>query len=462
MPFDRYSYGFSRSIPTKIRLALILSWIASPSVDVCHSFVPQPVAERRRPYDATRSLGRFGSARAIPEVEPLVPEENPYTDPEAVSLTGVRHDDVLQAIHHLFPPNELDERNALSRSDGYWPFVQKGKDAPKHFTYGEFDFFFFAQLLDRARGYYENGNHDGNAEKVNDATWADKVFLDIGSGTGRLVFSAAGLHPDWRLCRGIEVLPNIHQAAIDNLSLCRSLPHAEIEKDDSGYEEDPMSEIDDTEKTNGDIDSDVREETESDIWDQYEYFIMSGGTEESADSKDWRLPLAPMDFVCGSFEDPYVYLGDADCIFIFSSCMPREMVDSLAKSIGRQCRPGTIVITTEYMLPLEGFIEPFEDDSRVSSGSFQLSLMEKVDGWCWLTGGNSTAFIHKVIESQWSEGQMPLKPRELSLEEKAYRAIKLAEDQQDYKRFLVGVYNNMVFAGIPERFWPKIDNRFGD
>lgn len=264
--------------------------------------------------------------------EPLIPETNPYANTSAISLAGVSHSQVLDAIHRLYPPQRLDERNAMSRTDGYWPFIQKGGDAPKQFTYGEFDFYFFAQLLDHARKYYETSDE---GEKSN--TWDDKVFVDIGSGTGRLVFSAAALHPGLRCSRGIEVLPNIHQTAMDNLLLCRS-----VRQDALVEEESHDKEIDTETKECPDADSRSEHEDREGETVNYNDFRYEYSLEEENDDENKRehrkLILSAMDFVCGSFEDPYVYLGDADCIFCFSSCMPPEMIDSLAVSIGRQCR----------------------------------------------------------------------------------------------------------------------------
>lgn len=171
-----------------------------------------------------------------------------------------------------------------------------------------------------------------------------------------------------------------------------------------------------------------------------------------------QLPMAPVEFICGSWEDPYVYFGDADIVFVFSSCMGSDSIqDGLAKAIGRQCKPGTIVITTDYMLPLEGTIAPYDKDDRIPSGNFKLGLIEQIDGWCWLTGGVSTAFIHKVEVSLWEEGQGKLERPEVSLEDKALEVVRALEagELTDSKVFLRNVYNNMIFHGFPESLLPK-------
>jgi hypothetical protein len=42
--------------------------------------------------------------------------------------------------------------------------------------------------------------------------------------------------------------------------------------------------------------------------------------------------------------------------FCFSSAMPYPVMIQLARAVGRQWLPGTLVITTEYQLPLGGTI----------------------------------------------------------------------------------------------------------
>jgi hypothetical protein len=346
-----------------------------------------------------------------PQRQPLIPEENPDFDLDARSLAGVSYGAVRGAMNQLFPPAELEKRNAQSRTDGYWPYIQNGDDPPADLTYGEFDLYFFSQLLDRAA----NIRRQQDRMESNGVGWEDKVFVDIGSGTGRLVFSAAALHPQFRLCRGIELLPTIHEQAVQNLQSCR-LPSS------SGHALTVHA--------------------------------------LSSDSTPGFLPMAPVELVCGSLDDPYVYFGDADLIFVFSSCMTSSLLQRLACAVGRQCRPGTLVVTTEYMLPLEGFVQPVERDERLPSGSYKLGLVEKVNGWCWLTGGSSTAFIHRVESSLWSPEQGPLDRPQLSLQDKAFEVAMALESGTltDSKRFLRGVRNNMIFHGFPTKFLPKLDN----
>jgi SAM-dependent methyltransferase len=286
--------------------------------------------------------------------EALVPEqqENPAhvnSCPSSRSISGVPYSLVQSGLDLLYPPTELDKRNALSRSDGYWPYIKDGEDPPEELTYGEFEFDFFASLLDRAHELYV-----GDPRNTAQSDWSGKSFVDIGSGAGRLVFGAAALHP-WGLSRGIELLDGINQAALDHLK------------------------------------------------------ALGGGSKPFLPTEDdHQLSLSPVQFTCGSFEDPSISFAGADLLFFFSTCIPMNVLNSFAKSVGRQCRPGTLVITTDYMLPLQGNIPSVcGNDAGTSLGDYTLSLVEQVDGTCWLTGGTSTAFIHKVEKSLWTDDNGP-------------------------------------------------------
>lgn len=235
----------------------------------------------------------------------LVPETNPVADTHAISQAGVPYSDVFARIQTTYPAEQLSQRNAASRTDGYWPFLSQGVEPPQSLTYGEFDFYFFAELLDRALFFSAR------------ESWCDTVFCDVGSGTGRLVLAAHQLHA-WKECRGVEILPQVHREAEQKLQ-----------------------------------------------------------------------HLESVNLICGSFEEND-NLKHADCIFAFSSCFTKETMQSLGDAVGKQCLPGTIVITTDYMLPLNG-------------PDYQLQLIEQRSGWCWLTGGQSTAFLHQVVQQKSEE-----------------------------------------------------------
>ena len=338
------------------------------------------------------------------DVSILVPEPNPQADRDAVSLAGVPYQKVLSGLMSLFPPQDLSLRNAASRRDGYWEYISKGEEPPKQFTYGEFDFYFFGELLDRARYYYT-----GDAKlEGSDASWDGMTFTDIGAGAGRLVFAAAALHPGFKLCRGLEILPSIHQVAEANLEKCRipkrdaatfsssnddiaktgttqlwqtpkqtdadwlesfsgslfgdeQVPNGgEINDEDeddedewfnpddwassyesSGSNSENVVVVDDDEWENpdeflqqfSDIAEAESEENSKDIapsdvkTEGDEYFLACPPISEDGSivlegeelQQPQLLPLAPIEFSCGSFDDPYEYFGDSDVIFVFSS-----------------------------------------------------------------------------------------------------------------------------------------------
>ena len=139
----------------------------------------QGFLERRTQDESSASKLQVSLDKGAEPGQPLIPEGNPYADGTAVStLSGVRFSPVLSGLNELYPPQELSQRNAWSRTDGYWPYIQKGDDPPEHLTYGEFDFYFFAELLDRAHCHFCQQS-EGSVAKSGD--WTDMVFIDIGS-----------------------------------------------------------------------------------------------------------------------------------------------------------------------------------------------------------------------------------------------------------------------------------------
>mmetsp|Transcript_3916 Transcript_3916/g.5978 ORF Transcript_3916/g.5978 Transcript_3916/m.5978 type:complete len:461 (-) Transcript_3916:11-1393(-) len=419
--------------------------------------------------------------------EDLIPEESPLADPNRKSLSGVTFSTVLEGLHKIYPPSDLEKRNAASRSDGYWPFIQEGKDPPKQLTYGEFDFYFFAELLDKAHGYCPEGG----------ASWDGNVFCDIGSGTGRLVLAAAALH-SWKLCRGVELLKSIHDVGQETLEKCRRSPlHGENRIEDISDRGSLDSEEDWLRNLTGQFI--IKDGDGNDTQVQSDRGSRKNNEEEiipdQTSVNDYYLPLteslpnhthklAPIELTCGSFEDRSVYFGDADCIFVFSSCMSSSIISSLSKSIARQCRLGTIVITTEFPLQLDGEISPLDDSEEdhkysfcdydgdfdnpddeeeweffcqeegLRSETFNFKLLESVDGYCWLTGGCSTAYIHQLVNSTQSFTRKV--ENEISDEEMAARAWIYSLQNQG-EGFYRDVRNNMIFNGFTPEWYEGLE-----
>jgi len=584
---------------------------------------------------------------------PLVPEENPKfsLDNDIQSVAGVPYRRVLSGINFLYPPEDLDERNAASRSDGYWSYIEDGIEVPKYSSYGEFDLFFFAELLDRSCRYIRE--EDTKVEKDHRSSgWEGKVFVDIGSGSGRLVLSAAALHP-FVLCRGIEVLPGIHNLALKALERCGGgsnstnseaivvesisndpqlldppepstkesfLSTKEVDDFDSensilkglgnsqendneslltpalqqnvdalnnmtaaewkdilsGFEfdEDFMDDWESGEEYNvtnktaiGLNLTDVTEvEQEAEIinnedeldeksealleqmevdrqrqrvnpifpllpeiemiksfeasqkttrkyyfesFEEFEQFddkklaemfqevpqeeVMDTNTyfdqnftdshttysysqvdkyimmepsnhrymhlkydNQSSSNKiqpvynsSSKLNLAPVQFSCGSFQDPYEYIGDVDVAFAFSTCYTEEMMKDLSQAFGRQCKSGTIVITTDIRLPMQGYIDPLVNDSEMPFGEYEFELMETIQGWCWLTGGESVAYIYQLVKSLNVNGMEKREANNTYPEDEAWRIIQAIRSGSlaDTKKFLRDINNSLAFHG---------------
>lgn len=123
------------------------------------------------------------------------------------------------------------------------------------------------------------------------------------------------------------------------------------------------------------------------------------------------------------------------------------MMKGLGECIGRQCKPGTIAITTEFQIPLSGEIGKVESDPDLPFGEYELELVEKVDGYCDATGGLSTAFIHRVVRSLYEEGVGPRRKPKVSKEELAWNIIQDYESNQltDTEKFTRNAKNALAF-----------------
>jgi len=108
-------------------------------------------------------------------------------------------------VDELYPPQAYGERRIAARDAALDHALSSGTEPPggvplagDGLVYGEFDATFFARLLAAAQP------RQGD------------IFVDVGSGVGRLILTAALLWPSaWANCHGIELLPELHGAAID-------------------------------------------------------------------------------------------------------------------------------------------------------------------------------------------------------------------------------------------------------
>ena len=428
------------------------------------------------------------------------------TTNSGVSKSGIPYETVIQALESdlLFPTQGLDQRYATSRKDGYWPFVSNGEEPPKELVYGEFDIDSLAKALDRAVELLLEEDNSNHSPK-------DITFCDLGSGTGRLVLATAALHPDWKLCKGIELLPGIHEQAVQKLNACKQQQQRQ-EKEESNTDTlgDPSSypvtsppppqqaaqaeywkqfqQYTASDDWLNQLSEDFEEDDENEEQPSQEQTLWIPPKEEAelSSSKDetdaavtttvastdngsavYSLPLpgdgnalrlAPIELTCGSFEDHYnAFFGDANIVFCFSSAMPQPVITNIAKAIGRQCVPGTIVITTEYQLPLGGKLKPLSEQQEhdTTEEVYELELIESFTGTCSAVGGESTIYFHRVVQSAGTG--IPLqRPQPLSVSELAYRATQYMEQncsKDETDTFVRNVRNQMAFLGLPESWW---------
>lgn len=335
------------------------------------------------PYEHYLNSNAYDLTGNTPYVNDQAQGQILSVDPNRVSSSGVRFGDVQDGLNKLYPDEDLSSRNALSRTDGYWSYISKGEEPDQGLTYGEFDLLFFADLIEKGLQMHiaESGCSD----------ISQKVFTDIGSGTGRLVFGAAALHPNLKLARGIEILPGIHEKAVSTLEACTN------EMD--GVASLPFSDF-------------------------------------------LNAKLAPIAFRCGSFDDRYEYYGDSDIIFVFSTCFSTEMMSNLSDSIGAQCKEGTIIITTEYKLNTHGSVDPVVGDGTMPFGDYKIDLIDSVDGECELVGGRSTAHIHRVAKSAagnyYCQRTRPEGGQSTEVQEEAMDALKYLKprNQMSFEEFV--------------------------
>jgi len=138
-------------------------------------------------------------------------EEGPFEptaaagDGEVAAVTGATAERLWRAIESVYPASMYASRRVLARDAALQhaaatrPTATAGTIIPlagDQLVYGEFDLEFFERLLAEA------------------APQPGESFVDCGSGMGRVVLAAALLRPKLGNCHGIEILPELHSAAI--------------------------------------------------------------------------------------------------------------------------------------------------------------------------------------------------------------------------------------------------------
>jgi hypothetical protein len=119
-------------------------------------------------------------------------------------------------------------------------------------------------------------------------------------------------------------------------------------------------------------------------------------TAKAAAAQQHQQAAAPVELCCGSFDDEVnIYFGDSDFIFSFSTCMNGPTMDMMGRAIRRQCRLGTMVVTTDYRLPETDGLDGNESSTPRRR---RLELLREIPTACQLVGGECTAFLHRVVE----------------------------------------------------------------
>ncbi|GMH63646.1 hypothetical protein TL16_g03769 [Triparma laevis f. inornata] len=283
-------------------------------------------------------------------------------------------------IDSIFPPDDVESRNSISRKDGYWRYVQTNKPPPLEYTYGEFELSAFLRVVDCALSHLPPQKPQ-----------QDVTLTDLGSGAGRLV-QTASLCYSFRLCRGVEILPSLHEYAV-----------------------------------------------------------------ELSSSLNPPFPRSPTSFHCGSWNDKFLYLGDSDIVFVYSSCLGDDQRKDLTASLGSQLQPGAIVITTEYPLSTPPSPSP-------SPCAFEFETLEVLnDVENELVGGTSTVYVHRIVKSGWTssleswmDANRPT-PEELEAQ-KVLNNIKERTGGTDHFLFRVQFENNCKFHNLPDKIWNTNNN----
>ena len=191
-------------------------------------------------------------------------------------------------------------------------------------TYGEFDLPFFIALLRDA------------------APQPGEAFLDVGSGCGRLVLTAALLFPYLSRASGVELLQHLHQSAV--------AAHAKLAA--------------------------VLEEEEA-----------SGAP-----------AVAPCHFVCGEADEELprllapstqLHAQLPSCVFVYATCWPGTgpFLPSLSATLARNLPVGSRVVTVDKQLVDEPSLWRFEEIGRREQSNYDT---HRSTGWvyrlAWVAG----------------------------------------------------------------------------
>lgn len=179
-----------------------------------------------------------------------------------------------------------------------------------HLTYGEIEFAPFATSIARIRAVFGGlGSGDGGARRG--------VFYDLGSGTGKAVFTAALVHRFER-CVGIELLESLHVCAQRLKARWNAVIAPQLERPSVAAERGGGASYD------------------------------AGEGEDAAAALKMRPVLNPSSvrLICGDIFDVEVcdWAADASLCFCATTCFDRPLMERLVRTASR-CSVGTWFIT---------------------------------------------------------------------------------------------------------------------
>ena len=132
-----------------LRLALTLAPLRAPppllALSPAEQYAQQQAQMRERRQQRIEAEADGGGGGSAEETERLSAFR---ADAAAFAERHGSHAAVFD--RDLYPAAEYDQRNGISRKDGYWAFVGRGEEPPLGFTYGEFPLPLFTKLVDRA------------------------------------------------------------------------------------------------------------------------------------------------------------------------------------------------------------------------------------------------------------------------------------------------------------------------
>jgi SAM-dependent methyltransferase len=163
------------------------------------------------------------------------------------------------------------------------------------------------------------------------------VVMDLGSGNGRVLMAASLAYP-FQKAIGIEIVPELHQEALENLKR----------------------------------------------WNQYQYQILPQQVQQgpgvNVDEEAPQTTMTIMEFICGDFRDSSLEIPSADLIFCHATVFNPSLMAAL-QQLCDACQPGTIfvMVTKPLQESLNNNIQTLEEwRLRMNWGEATVYIQKKV------------------------------------------------------------------------------------